>query len=492
MKRKRTLFNFLSDFTPQLFIAILGIFKIKIFLNNWGEDTLGLYQLYSQFFSYLAMVEIGISSGILYTLYKPTASNNYEELKKIYNGAHYAFKMIGMIIIGLGLILSLFISFFIKNNTFDFLFLQFTFLLYVLANVLNYFFMAQKLLFYAKEKNYVPNLIYQISTILKSLLEILLVFLHFEFVHVLILGIVMGIVSNLVLEFYYRREFSNLPKIKEKKFSFSSNLKPIILQKFSNLVSNNIDILLISKFIGLGQVVVYTTYQYITLSLQLLTDKISNSLLTSVGNVLAIDKKEVDRLFLKVNDTLYISALLICLPLYFVLNSFIDLWYKGEIITSSLLAFLFVGLLFFNIIKQNSNLFVNASGLFQETKICSVVELVLNFVLSILFVFWFQTPGVLFATLISLFFSEFILKNAIVLKRLCHQNFFYYIRISAHYFFILCINALILSFLFNPIFVSTIFRWFFVGICIFGLNFLLTILQVYLWNHFLKKRANSC
>ena len=341
MKRKRTLFNFLSDFAPQLFIAILGIFKIKIFLNNWGEDTLGLYQLYSQFFSYLTIVEIGISSGILYTLYKPTVEKNYEELKKIYNGAHYSFKIIGVIIICLGFILSLFISFFIKNNTFDFFFLQFTFLLYVLANLFNYFFMAQKLLFYAKEKNYVPNLIYQISTILKSLLEILLVLLHFELIHILILGIMIGIFSNLVLEFYYRREFSNLPKIKEKKFSFSSNLKPIILQKLSNLVSNNIDILLISKFIGLGQVVVYTTYQYITLSLQLLTDKISNSLLTSVGNVLAIDEKEGDRLFLKVNDTLYISALLVCIPLYFVLNSFIDLWYKGQIVTSSLLAFLF-------------------------------------------------------------------------------------------------------------------------------------------------------
>ncbi len=488
MRKKTIIINFLTDFMPQIIIALLGIFKIKIFLNNWGEDLLGLYQLYSQFFSYLAIVEIGISSGILYTLYKPTVDKNYKELKKIYNGSKYTFNIIGTLIIILGLILSLFIGFFIKNNTFDFWFLQVTFTLYVLANVINYFYMSKKLLFYAKEKNYVPNLIYQICTVIKSGLEIILVMMNFKLIHVLIIGLIISLLSNLILEAFFHKEFNYLPKVKEKKFAFSKNLKPIILQKVSNLVTNNIDIILLSKFIGLGHVVIYTTYQYITLSLQLITDKISNSVLTSVGNILTVDKKRASEIFDKINNTLYIVGIALCIPLLFVLNSFIDIWYNYSITTNNILAILFVTLLFLNIIRQIFNLFINACGIFKETKVCSIIELLTNLILSLILVFKFEIEGVLIATIVSIIISDFILKNKIILKNICNKNMSYYYKISFKYLIIMIVNFTIGLFIFKNIVFDNILIWLIGGIITFAVNFGLLFFQLWIYSKIERRK----
>lgn len=478
MKNKKNLFNFLSDFLPQILIAILGIFKIKFFLQYLGDDTLGLYQLYSQLFSYLAIIEIGISSGVLYSLYKPTVEKDSKKLKKLYNGADYSFKIIGTAIIALGCILSLFVKFFIKDNSFSMFYLALTFILYIFSNVFNYYFMPKKLLFYAKEKNYIPNLIYQIFTIIKSILEIILVIMGFDLIIILLLGVIVNLLTNLLLDFLYRKEFNNLEKTKEKEFDFLKNLKSIIVHKLANLISSNIDIILISKFIGLSSVVIYTTYQYIILSIQLLTDKISNSILPSVGNILIQNKNEAKNIFIKFNEVLYFVAIVICVPLYFAINSFITIWYNNQIYTSQILAILFTLLLFINIVKQNSNLFVNAAGLFKETRICSIIDIALNLTLSIILVNVCGIPGVLFATVISLIITEIIHKNTIVLKITCNENFKFYFKISSLYYIILLTNTLIINILFASWISTNIFIWLIYGLLIFIINLTLTIIEI--------------
>ena len=73
MKTKKTLLNFFSDIIPLAIISILGIFKLKIFIQVLGDETLGLYQLFTQIMVYVALVDGGLSSALLYSLYKPNS-----------------------------------------------------------------------------------------------------------------------------------------------------------------------------------------------------------------------------------------------------------------------------------------------------------------------------------------------------------------------------------------------------------------------------------
>lgn len=57
MRTKRIIINLITDIVPQVIILILGVVKIKLFINILGQEKLGLYQLYNQIVAYLVLVE---------------------------------------------------------------------------------------------------------------------------------------------------------------------------------------------------------------------------------------------------------------------------------------------------------------------------------------------------------------------------------------------------------------------------------------------------
>ena len=64
MKTKKTFLNLISEVIPMIIVSFLGIFKLKIFIQVLGNETLGLYQLFSQIMVYVAIVDGGLGSAI--------------------------------------------------------------------------------------------------------------------------------------------------------------------------------------------------------------------------------------------------------------------------------------------------------------------------------------------------------------------------------------------------------------------------------------------
>ena len=94
MKTKKTALIFLTDVIPLIIISILGIFKFKLFLQVLGDETLGLYQLFSQIMIYVALVDGGLSNAVLFSLYKPNAEENKKKFNALLAGAYKIFKQI--------------------------------------------------------------------------------------------------------------------------------------------------------------------------------------------------------------------------------------------------------------------------------------------------------------------------------------------------------------------------------------------------------------
>ena len=45
MKTKKTALNMITDIIPLLIVSLLGIFKVKLFIQHLGNETMGLYNL---------------------------------------------------------------------------------------------------------------------------------------------------------------------------------------------------------------------------------------------------------------------------------------------------------------------------------------------------------------------------------------------------------------------------------------------------------------
>ena len=73
MKTKRTALNMVTDVIPLLIVSLLGIFKVKLFIEYLGNETMGLYNLFNNIMIYVSLVDGGLASAVLYSLYKPNA-----------------------------------------------------------------------------------------------------------------------------------------------------------------------------------------------------------------------------------------------------------------------------------------------------------------------------------------------------------------------------------------------------------------------------------
>lgn len=475
MRTKRAFLNLLTDVVPLILVSIIGIFKLKVFIQVLGDETLGLYQLFSQIMIYVALVDGGLATAVLYSLYKPNSANDKIGVSNILSAAHKTFSKIGIIVFAIAAVVSFFVPFLIKDSSFDYSYIIMTFMLFSLSSVINYFFVPYSSLLEVREKKYIVNLTNSIGQIVKGLLEIALVLSGFSFPVVLVMYSLIALLSSLftmVLCKKYCPEYSF--KSKTPDYGFTKQLGPLVFHKINGLVGSNIDVLIISKFLGLKMVAIYSTYNYIINMIKQILGKITASLMAILGNYMAAGMKNLKELYKEFNSLLFYIATVICVPLLFAINDFIDIWYENEIVTSLMLAAAFTATLYVFIIKSASVMFVQSAGLFKETQYCALTDTIINLSLSIILVNIVGMSGVLIATAISVFIAEYILKTIVLHKTVFKESSIRYHLGNIKFFVVTALDIAIGYFVFNYINISSLGMWFLV----FGIYAVLNALMI--------------
>lgn len=437
MRTKRAIINFITDALPQVIILLLGIVKIKLFIDVLGEAKLGLYQLYNQIVAYLVLVEGGIGSALLYRLYKPIKDNNNAQINSIMSAAKRIFNIVGILILFIGLILSFFIMFFVKDaGDISNGYIQFTFILYLVSQAIYYFSIPQRSLFDAEQKKYIPNIVFQIIAVIKAILEIVIISLHLDLIELLISLIICSLIANAIIIILCNKKHPNINTKVKGDYSMLKDVKHLFVNTLATVLTNNIDIIIISKFVGLNYVVIYSTYNYFVEALKQFIDKISGATFSGIGDLLLEDKEHSLKIFNEFNGMMFFIATVICVPFFFVINQFINLWYEGKIFTSFILAVLFTIILFYQTIRTPLKVFTLSSGKFKEIKIFVILEIILNLCLSLILVNQFGIPGVLIGTIISLLIADFMTKPFVIFNKILeHKPYKYYFICIANFIF---------------------------------------------------------
>lgn len=481
MKTKKSILNFITDVIPLLIVSVLGIFKLKLFIQVLGDETLGLYQLFSQIMVYIALVDGGLTSAVLYALYKPNAKKDHKKMNQILVASKKTFNIIGIAIFSIAFIVSFFIKFFIKDCTFDTSYLMLVFLLFSLSNVVSYFFVPYQVLLEVKEKKYVSNLCLQIGQIMLSVLEIVMLLKGFSFVSILIMHAIVKLISNVAIGIICRKQIKEINfKSENPDYKFTKQIKDLLIHKINGLIGSNIDILIISSFLGLESVAIYSVYNYIVNMIKNILGKISSSIIAIIGNKNEEDKDGAFHIYLELNSLLFLIAIVICVPLLLAINSFINIWYEQSIATSSLVALSFCGLLFFFIIKLSTTTFVTSTGLFKETKKCAFADMFINLILSLILVHYLGIAGVLIATVISTFVSEYVMKTIVLYKHVFKKDVISYFISNVKYFVITVIDLLIGLGIIRLFTITNIFNWFIIFAIYTIINFIIIAFVFYL------------
>ena len=467
MKTKNSILNFITELIPLIILMFLGLFKTKFLITEMAPNSTGLYQLFSQLLGYVTIFEFGMTSALLYRFFDPVSKKNKKRISVLFYSGKKVFNIIALIMVGFGIVFSFVIPFLIKDNPFSYWYILLTFLMYISTNIIHYLIVSHKTLLEAEQKKHITNIISQSFDIIKSLLEIIVLLVFKDLVILLTVGIITSIVSSLLIVKSCKKYNPDLVDSKERDYEMLSDVKNLFVHKIAYLVNNNVDLIIVTKGLGLGSVVIYSTYNFIVNMLKRITSRVYVSMVPSLGNLIVEDKKQAQKVFFEINNLMFFMAILLSSSLFVSINPFIKIWYEGEVITSYSLALGFSLIFFINIVIQPLLAFTDAGGCFKETKKSAVLEAIINLTLSLILFKVLGIFGILLATFIGYLISDNIVRAKIICNNLLNTSTRKYYCDLIFYKVVMIILLIIEYFIFRNIEINSIFNW----LLISGVNF---------------------
>lgn len=408
-RRKASIRNAINTFSAQI-IKMLGQFLVQtIFIHTLGAQYLGANGLFNNIITFLSFAELGIGSAFAYALYKPLANDDKDTIRAILNLFRKVYDIIGVIILLFGLGFSYFVPFLIKANSIANL--RIYFILYLLSTVVSYFFTYNRTLLISDQNGYIDSRNQLYFSVFRYIFQILFLVFFDSYYGYLVIQVLSNFLANIFITRIVRKRYSYLKKEVSKEVpqeiitSIRRNVVGTISSKIGYIVVTGTDNILISKFVGLMTVGLYSNYSLVINAITTLLNQVLTSVVASFGNLGATEEKNKKKQLTLFNQFVFynaISTFFIGLVLYGVFQPFISIWLGTKYQLSQLtLALIIIN---FVLAQFRPALFlVNAYGLFWGYRVKSIVEGIVNFVLSFYLVKYTSMGinGVLLGTIVG-------------------------------------------------------------------------------------------
>ncbi|CAZ97906.1 lipopolysaccharide biosynthesis protein [Zobellia galactanivorans] len=431
--------NTIQNAKVSVFFHVIFIFTQffarKIFLENLGDDFMGLTSTLQSFLSFLNLAELGIGTAIGFTLYKPIFDKNHQEINHIIRFFGNIYKKIGWAIIGLALILSAFFPLIFEDVDISLPLIYYAFFTFLASSLLGYFFNYHMLLFQADQKEYMVAKYLQSYNITKIVLQIILVFYFQSFIAWVTLELLSSIMFTISLRKKTTKQYpwlslslNNGQKSKDFKSypELIKKIKQISLHKLGTFISNGTDNILIFSFINVETVAFFGNYQLIILNFATLLNKFFSGTNASVGNLVA-EKNEnsIKQVFWELMSFRFFIAGIVTIGIVTLVNPFIILWLGEKYVLSEVTVAFFALNFFILQVRQPVDVFKQAYGLYSDTW-APVAQSIINLGMSLLLVNKFELTGVLMGTSCSLIIIIMFWRPYFLFTKAFHWPFYEY------------------------------------------------------------------
>ena len=245
----------------------------------------------------------------------------------------------------------------------------------------------------------------------------------------IIVKILCRIVENILINIKVNKIYPFLLENSVNKLDFDTGkdiklrVKASIFHNIGGYIVLSTDNLIISRFVGLNAVGLYTNYLLVLNALNSILSQLFNSITSSVGNLLV--EKKVDKNKKICDNINYINFWIYCIVsciFYVCIQPFIEIWLGRPYLFSNSVAIVLSINFFFQGMRQTMQVFAQAGGICYENRFVPLLESVLNIVFSIIFVKIFGLPGVFVGTIISSFAVHFYSYPKYVYSKLFNRS----------------------------------------------------------------------
>lgn len=445
-------------FTVSIF---LQFFSRKIFLDELGDDFIGLESTLRSILGFLNLAELGIGTAIGFTLYKPLFDKNENEINKIIALLGVLYKKIGLAILAVGVVISLFFPFIFSDTNFSLLLIYFVFYTLMTSTLLAYFVNYHASLFGADQKGYIIQKYFQSFNIIRVLLQVVIVLYYKNFYLYIILELLFSIIYSIALRKKIKQiypwliiSYNEKSSIIKEYPQIIKKIKQVFFHKMSQFVKNGTDNLLIYGLINLQSVAMFGNYFLVFSKLNSLIMMAFAGTGSAVGNLIAEDDKEnIKKVFWELVTIQFFIAGFFSLTIYHTLDNLIVLWLGEKYVLSQLILILFISNFFVMQISSTIDRFKNAYGLYSDVW-AAVFEAIINLAVSFILGKIYGIAGIIMGTLSSMFIIAVLWKPYFLFKHGFKKNVLTYWKGLLPILLIFALSAFTVNFLVDKFFVS--------------------------------------
>lgn len=391
----------------RIVAIVMGFVTRVVFTHTLSESYVGINGLFTDILNILSLTELGVGTAITYALYRPIAEKDIERQQALMRLFQIFYRATAACVAVLGLVLVPFLDVLMKNRP-DVDHLLFIYLLYLANSVLSYLLVYKRTLVEAHQLNYIV-LIYQTAfLVIQDVCQIIVLITTKNFILFLFLYLACTLLGNICISrkanrlFPYLKEKSKKKLLKEERQEIFRNIRAMLMHKIGNVVVNNTDNLLLSSFVGVISVGIYSNYYLLIGSVRQVLDQVFAGITASVGNLGATeDKEHVKKVFevaFFLGQWMYGFAA-ICL--YELLTPFVSVSFGEKYLFPASVTLVLCINFYINGTRKAVLTFRDSLGLFWYDRYKAVAEALLNIVASIILVLEFETLGVFIGTFIS-------------------------------------------------------------------------------------------
>lgn len=410
-RTKNTITSIVFGTVYKIINIVLPFASRTVILYVLGKEYLGLSSLFSSILSFLSLAELGVGAAMIFSMYKPIAENDVATLRALMNLYRKFYRIIGTVVLGLGLALMPFLKLLIKDDIPADINLYLLYFLYLFNTVLSYWLFAYKnAVIMAHQRNDINSKIGIIVTPLSyavMLGSLIITKNYYAYVIWMPLTTIATNIFQALLANKYFPELKPEGEVEpELKKSITKKVGALIGTKLNTVVLNAADNIVMSYFLGLGVIAIYGNYYYIMSSIITFLAIIYSSMTAGLGNSLVTESHEKN--YNDFNKFSFINAWVVgwcsvCLACLY--QPFMKIWVGEELMFPTEIMLLFALYFYIYQIRKIPVTYKDAAGIWWEDRFRPYVCMVVNVVFNVVTVQFIGVAGIILSTVVSLLIS---------------------------------------------------------------------------------------
>lgn len=410
MRRERALLiNSGASLIYRIVAIIYGLLIPRLILATFGSAANGTISSVSQFINITFLVEGGFLNAARVEFYGPVSNKDWSSVSTVYKSFSRVFRGFSAIFLIYVIILAFLYPLFVETP-----FSYYDAILLVLILGVGSIFesllgVTPQIMLFADQKGYINTTAQIVCTILNAIVSVVLIELGCSIIIVKFFVAIIFLLRPIFL-FIYVRKFYPIDKNALFNKHVLSQSGAAFTKSLAFYVHKNTDTLVITMFLNVSWVSVYSVHNYVVSNISNLVSSILGNTEAVFGQMIAREEKKAIENEVPVYDLLSkILSVIFFTTTIILISQFVRVYTVGvtdiDYYQPVFAVLLCCGEMVYCMSLTYNNMIMGA-GHIKQTQWISIVEAAINIVLSIVLVIFYGLIGVAIGTLVAFIFNS--------------------------------------------------------------------------------------